>query len=113
MSILKSANSGKNYLWHIQITKLSQEIYTSVKQFPSNLWELVVSYEVPKIIFTDNYKIVQIQEKHKLRFYKSTANAQLVHDLLISAFENNLNTITDGFTVEDVDLNSIKITIEK
>jgi hypothetical protein len=113
MSIIKSTNSGKNLLWHVQAKKISHDIFVGVKDFPSNIWALAVKYKVPVIIFNDENKFVKTYKKHKIRFFRDIVSEDKIYEILIKSFEENLNTIIDGFTVEDIDLNRVEFEIEK
>lgn len=60
MSVLSSTNSGKKLYWHVQLDQLSENIYNTVKDFPSKLWDLSMYYEVP---YTQNGKLDFVRSK--------------------------------------------------
>jgi hypothetical protein len=112
MSILKSTNSGKKLYWHIQLNRLSEKIYNTVKDFPSKLLDLSMYYEVP---YTQNGKLYFVRSK--IRFNKGFESKDEIVHAIKQAFSNeimmNVFEIGDNHCIEDIDISNPKMEIEK
>ena len=112
MSIIKSTHSGKKLYWYVQLEKLSQDIYNSVKEFPNNIWALCIYYKVPTNIPTHDGYYKKSFYTNKIRFFKDIKDVQTIQHLLIQAFENSLY-VNDPYKIEDISLDNLKMEIEK
>ena len=112
MSIIKSTHSGKELYWHVQLEKLSKDIHNSVKEFPNNIWALCIYYKVPTSVPTHDGYYKRSFVTDKIRFYKDIKDVQTIQRLLIQAFKSSLY-VNDPYKKEDIDLDNLKMEIEK
>jgi hypothetical protein len=120
MSIIKSTHSGKKLYWHVQLEKLSQDIYNSVKEFPNNIWALCIYYKVPITVPTHDGYYIDVPTydgyykksfvTNKIRFFKDIKDVQTIQRLLIQAFENSLY-VNDPYKIEDISLDNLEMEI--
>lgn len=112
MSILKSTNRGKRLLWHNKLDQLSEDIYNTVKDFPSKLWELHMYYDVP---YTQNGETGSYH--NKMIFDKNAENKDDIKHLILTTFHNeiaiNAFEIGDDHHIEDIDISNPEIKIER
>ena len=112
MSILKSTHSRKKSYWTLQLNKLSETIYNTVKEFPDNITKAVVYYKVPTIIPTGTGYYTKLYYQNKIVFFKDIDSIEIIKRRLIHAFEKSIYP-TDNFVKEDFDLEQVEIVVEK
>ena len=111
MSILSTTQSGKKLYWHIQLDKLSEQIYNTVKDFPNRIWRLCMYYSVPCTQYgrTSSYR-------NKM-FFEKLHNKEDIKNLILNTFHTevaiNAFEVGDNHHIEDISLNDITIEIEK
>ena len=112
MSILKSTNSGKKLIWNNQLDQLSENIYNTVKDFPSKMWELHMYYDIP---YTQNGEIKSY--RNKMIFDRDAKSKDDIAHLITLTFENEITInafeIGDDHCIEDIDISNPQIKIER
>lgn len=112
MSIIKSTNSGRNKIWNTQLYQLSENIYNTVKDFPSSTWELHMYYDIPytKDGETSSYC-------NKMIFDRNAKSKDDIANLITLTFSNEITInafeIGDDHCIEDIDISNPRIEIKK
>ena len=103
MSILKSTNSGKKQYWHVQLKRIAAKVYELTGKLDNLIYHVTLYYEVP---------IENSYVGNKILFYKGVPSVDIVILRLIDAFVGSLD-VCDNYTIEDINLDNVRIVVEK